>query len=309
MSPRFDALLDAIRRSSGGALRRDISDILCAVRNSPFLGIFIAAAFLITLQGAFASSAKQAQTLPAQAETTPPSQQSPTEAPAPSRAPTQTAPAGPVIVLDPGHGATDTGARGENATEKDVVLQLARSVRGVLDRQGYRVVMTRNDDSNPSYDDRAALANAYRDAVFISLHASSTGSAGTVRAYYMQFSAPISAAPVASAPAAKGAPARPAPPVALPAWEQAQRPYVTASHRLADLIQGELARAFSGSPPNSAGVPVRVLRSVTTPAVAIEISSVSTQTPELLAASGDPLGGAISRAIAAFRQTSTGGAR
>lgn len=207
-------------------------------------------------------------------------------------------------MLDPAHGGTDTGARGENATEKEVVLQIARSVRAVLERQGYRVVMTRNDDSNPSYDDRAAMANLYRDAIFISLHASSTGSAGTVRAYYMQFAAPISAAPVASAP-----PARPAPPVALADWEQAQRPYVAASHRLADLIQSELAQAFSGSPPTSAGVPVRALRSVTAPAVAVEVSSVSTQTPDLLIASGEPLGSAIARAIAAFRQASIGGTR
>lgn len=293
----------------GGAIRRGISDILCAVRNSPLLGIFIAAASLITLQGAFASTLQEPQTLPAQTETTPPPQQSPTEIPAAPKTPTQTAPAGPVIVLDPAHGGTDTGARGENATEKDVVLQLARSVRVALERQGYRVVMTRNDDSNPSYDDRAAMANAYRDAIFISLHASSTGSSGTVRAYYMQFAAPISAAPVASGGTANGAPARPAPPVPLAAWEQAQRPYVAASHRLADLIQSELAQAFSGSPPNSAGVPVRALRSVTTPAVAVEISSVSTQTPDLLTASGDPLGGAISRAIGAFRQAGTGGTR
>jgi N-acetylmuramoyl-L-alanine amidase len=307
MSPRFEALMRCSMRFvvvRGGAIRRDISDILCAVRNSPFLGIFIAAAILFTFLGAFASTAQQVQTPAAQTEATPTPEQSPAETPAASKTPTQTTPAGPVIVLDPAHGGTDTGARGENATEKDVVLQLARSVRAALERQGYRVVMTRNHDSNPSYDDRAAMANLYRDAIFISLHASSTGSAGTVRAYYMQFSAPISTAPAASA-----VPARPAPPVALAAWEQAQRPYVTASHRLADIMQGELAQAFSGSPPNAAGVPVRALRSVTTPAVAVEIASVSTQTPDLLTASGEPLGGAISRAIAAFRQAGTGGTR
>jgi N-acetylmuramoyl-L-alanine amidase len=312
MSPRFEALMRCSMRFVAvrcGAIRRDISDILCAVRNSPFLVILITAAFLVTFLGAFASTARQVQTPAAQTEATPPPEQSPAETPAAPKPPTQTAPSGPVIVLDPAHGGTDTGARGENATEKDVVLQLARSVRAALERQGYRVVMTRNDDSNPSYDDRAAMANAYRDALFISLHASSTGSAGTVRAYYMQFSAPVSAAPVASAAPANSGSAKAAPPVALAAWEQAQRPYVTASHRLADIMQAELAQAFSGSPPNAAGVPVRALRSVTTPAVAVEISSVSTQTPDLLTASGEPFGGAISRAIAAFRQASGGGTR
>jgi N-acetylmuramoyl-L-alanine amidase len=207
------------------------------------------------------------------------------------------------MVIDPAHGGTDAGARGENAVEKDIVLQLARSVRVALERQGYRVVMTRNDDSNPSYDDRAAMANAYRDSIFITVHVSSTGSAGTVRAYYMQFAAPVSAP--ASA-AATGAPARPA---ALAAWTEAQRPFVPASHRLADFMQGEFVQAFSGSPTASAAVPVRALRSVTAPAVAIEVSSVSTETPDVLAASGEPVGSAIARAIAAFRQASIAGTR
>ena len=115
----------------------------------------------------------------------------------------------------------------------------------------------------------------------------------------MLFSAPA-APPDATA---AGAPsARPAPPVALVSWAEAQRPYVAASHRLADLIQGELARTFAGSPSNSESVPVRALRSVTGPAVAVETSSISTETPDALTASGEPLGNAIARAIMAFRQ-------
>jgi N-acetylmuramoyl-L-alanine amidase len=208
-------------------------------------------------------------------------------------------------VIDPAHGGTDAGARGENAVEKDIALQLARSLRVTLERQGYRVAMTRNDDSNPSYDDRDAAANAYRDAIFISVHVSSTGSAGTVRAYYMQFAAPVSPGPLPAA----GPAARPASPVALAPWTEGQRPYVAGSHRLADFVQGELAQAFPGSPPASAAVPVRTLRSVTAPAVAIEISSVSTEAPESLAASGERLGAAIARAIGAFRQASVGGTR
>lgn len=211
-----------------------------------------------------------------------------------------------MIVLDPAHGGTDTGARGETEVEKDVVLQIARSVRAGLERRGYRVVLTRNDDSNPSYDDRAAVANAYRDVIFVSLHVASTGADGTVRTYYTQFSAPVLSAPVATAAEARNP--NPAPPRLLP-WDQAQRPFVDASHRLADLIQGELAQAFSGSPPASAAVPVRALRSVTSPAVAIEISSVSTPTPGLLTAAAGPLAEAIALATAALRPASAQGLR
>jgi N-acetylmuramoyl-L-alanine amidase len=270
---------------------RDISDILCAVRKSLFVAVLIAGVAV------FAS-----QTLRAAGRISPPPQQ---ETPAPAPAPAQpSAPVGSVIVLDPAHGGTDSGARGESIVEKDIVLQMARTVRAELERQGYRVVMTRNDDSNPSYDDRAAVANAHRDAIFISLHVSSTGAPGTVRAYYNQFGAPPPPAPVAANSKSSNPPAS-----QLTVWEEAQRPYLDASRRLADLIQGELAQAFSSSPPTSTGVPVRALRSVAAPAVAVEISSVSTPTPDLLTASALPLGAAIARAIAASRQASPGGTR
>jgi N-acetylmuramoyl-L-alanine amidase len=269
------------------AERRDISDILCAVRNSLLVvGLILAVAVFPT-----APHSTAAQTSPA---------------PIPESTQQPPAPAGPVIVLDPAHGGTDTGARGETEVEKDVVLQIARSVRAGLERHGYRVVLTRNDDSNLSYDDRAAVANAFRDVIFVSLHVASTGADGTVRTYYTQFSAPIVSAPVPTAADAKIP--NPAPPRLLP-WDQAQRPFLDASHRLADLIQGELAQAFSGSPPAAAAVPVRALRSVTSPAVAIEISSVSTPTPGLLTASAGPLADAIALATAALRPASSQGPR
>lgn len=193
-------------------------------------------------------------------------------------------------MLDPAHGGTDSGARGQaGVAEKDIVLDLARSVRSELERNGFRVLMTRSDDSSPSYDDRAAVANAQHDAVFISLHVASTGAPNTVRAYYEQFAAPF---PPAAAPPA---------PTSLPAWDEAQRPYVDASHRLADLTQTQLATSFSASPVTSTGVPIRGLRSVAAPAIAIEVSSVSVPDPNSLATSASPLAGAIVHALQAFR--------
>jgi len=253
-----------------------------------------------------AASRQQTQASPAPLAQEAPPPASPQATTTPQGPLPATAPSGPVIVLDPAHGGTDMGARGEAATEKDVVLQIARTVRAALERQGFRVILTRNDDSNPSYDDRAAVANAFRDSIFISLHASSTGTAGTVRAYSMRFATP--AAAFAAAAAVSGAPppqSRPAPPVALASWEDAQRPYVPGSRRLADMMQNEFSQAFAGSPSVSETAPVRALRSVTGPAVAVEISSVSAETPEALVASADPLGNAIARAIGVFRQSGT----
>jgi len=228
-----------------------------------------------------------------------PQQAEPPQAPAPA-APA----AGPVIVLDPAHGGTDTGARGENGVvEKDLVLQVARVVRAELARQNFRVVVTRDDDSNPSYDARAAVANARRDAIFISFHIASTGTANTARAYYDQFWTPV------SAPADAGA-KPPNPPVnSLTPWQEAQRPYTDASHRLAGFIQIQLAQLLAGSPAASTGGAIRELRSVAAPAVAVELSSISATTPDALRNAAGPLATAIARAVTIYRVSSMAGAK
>ena len=213
--------------------------------------------------------------------------------------PQEPAHSGPTIVLDPAHGGTDTGARGENGVlEKDIVLAYARMAKSDLERQGYRVVMTRNDDSDPSYDDRAAVANAYRDAIFISFHVSSTGKIGTARVYSYQF---------ASQPEsdATGDARRPAPTGLIP-WQEAQRPHVDVSRRFADLVQTQLAERFTASPSMSLQYAVRELRSVASPAVAIEISSVAAGDMNSLLAMGSQVSGAIVHSAVVFRATGNG---
>ena len=273
--------------------------MLSAVRGS-----FLFASFLI-VAAAIVAAAPQS-TLSSQAAPPPTAQGG-----LPQSAPSQPVYSGPVIVLNPAHGGTDTGARGENgAIEKDIVLQFARAIRIELVRQGYRVVMTRDDDSDPSYDDRAEMANSYRDAIFISLHVSSTGMPSIARAYYYRFWNPIP--PVNSPVAATGATAQPiiraTPSATLTPWNEAQRPHEEESHRLADQIQLQLAQSFAGSPAVSQGVAVRGLRSVAAPAVAIEISSVSVNAASLTAMA-EPLAACILKGLEAFRAPNSAGAK
>jgi N-acetylmuramoyl-L-alanine amidase len=211
----------------------------------------------------------------------------------PAAAPAPPVHVGPTIVIDPAHGGTDNGAQGPSGTvEKDVVLRFARQIRAEFERQGFRVVMTRNDDSNPSYEDRAAVANAYRDAVFISVHVSSTGKIGTAHAYSYQ--SPNAAVGTTGSPANTT-------PKSLVVWEEAQRPYMDTSHRLADLLQTELAQRFPGSVGTSRAFAIRELRSVSAPAIAIELSSVAVPDPNMLVAMGYPLAGALVRSVQLFR--------
>jgi N-acetylmuramoyl-L-alanine amidase len=310
--------------SRGGALSPDISAILLPVRKFflPLIVLFVAAVCVSLPLGAQTSASHaplmaRAAAQQAPAPSQPPQTQQPQSAAQAARPNTaqqftrtsQPAMPLPMIVLDPAHGGTDTGARGENGlAEKDVVLQIARTLQAQLLTHGYHVVMTRSDDSNPSYDDRAAVANAYRNAVFITIHVGSSGKMGTVRAFYDQFWSPAQAAPSSSQVPALAQGAKTGAIASLPAntlisWHEAQRPYVEASHRLADILQLEFAQTFQSSPVTSTAVPLRDLRSVAGPAVAIEISNISaTNADELLEFSG-PLSMAIERAVQNFRQT------
>lgn len=211
-----------------------------------------------------------------------------------------------MIVLDPAHGGTDTGARGETgAIEKDLVLDYARMARAELQSEGFHVVMTRDDDSNPSYADRAAIANSYRNAIFISLHISTTGTFATVHTYYYQFGS----APTARSDGTNGKTAGAAEPTtSLVPWEGAQLTQVGASERLAAALQAQLGQRFSGSSATPTPAAVRELRSVDAPAVAIEVASVSVKDPNSLAGFAGPIAVAIARGVQAFRTTSAEGA-
>jgi N-acetylmuramoyl-L-alanine amidase len=193
--------------------------------------------------------------------------------------------------------------------EKDLVLQIVRTMRAELEQRGYRVITTRNDDSNPSYDDRAGTANAYPGAVFVSIHISSTGTPGTVRAYCDRFGTLIAPTPGDAGVIGVAEQGASPPPGGLIDWHEAQRPFVEASHRLASLIQVQLTQFFPGSPIVSAADAIRGLRSINGPAVAIEISSVSASSPDSLKATAAPLARAIASSVGAFRQGGASGAR
>lgn len=75
-----------------------------------------------------------------------------------------------VVVLDPGHGGRDKGAFWGGVRESTLNLKVARRVATELRSRGVKVVMTRNSDRYVSYRQRAAVANRYRNAIFVSIH-------------------------------------------------------------------------------------------------------------------------------------------
>ena len=79
------------------------------------------------------------------------------------------------IVIDPGHGGRDPGARGRRGTEeKDITLKVALKLRDLLSRQpGVRVLMTRERDRFVELEDRAKYANGQEADLFVSIHVNS----------------------------------------------------------------------------------------------------------------------------------------
>lgn len=78
----------------------------------------------------------------------------------------------PLIVLDAGHGGHDPGASGAAGEhEKDVALAAAQELSALLQARGYRVRLTRSDDSFVPLNQRVERARAWGADLFLSLHA------------------------------------------------------------------------------------------------------------------------------------------
>ena len=78
--------------------------------------------------------------------------------------------AGKVVVLDPGHGGSDSGATGHGLQEAVLVMDLAARLEGRLTAVGVQTLLTRGPDSCPDDAYRAGLANRARADLVLSLH-------------------------------------------------------------------------------------------------------------------------------------------
>ena len=78
------------------------------------------------------------------------------------------------IVIDAGHGGTDYGAIRGEINEKDIVLDVAKKVQKELVKQGHIVIMTRNDDTYISLQDRVDTAQNMNADIFVSIHVNSS---------------------------------------------------------------------------------------------------------------------------------------
>jgi N-acetylmuramoyl-L-alanine amidase len=105
------------------------------------------------------------------------------------------------VVVDPGHGGSDTGTIGPNGLmEKDLVLDVARRLGALIEeRLGAEVAYTRSEDVSVPLEERTALANQKNADLFLSIHANSgVASAAGSETYYLNFTTSRSAMDVAA---------------------------------------------------------------------------------------------------------------
>lgn len=119
----------------------------------------------------------------------------PTPAPTPEPTPAPVVKNGkPLVVLDPGHNysVTDTGATGCGLREQDITYAIASRVKPLLERNGFTVVMTRNnltdnvstESVSASLHRRADIANDANADLFLSIHCNAGGGSGTETYYF-----------------------------------------------------------------------------------------------------------------------------
>jgi N-acetylmuramoyl-L-alanine amidase len=188
------------------------------------------------------------------------------------------------VVIDPGHGGPEVGAKGPGGTlEKDVTLGIARKLRASLTSNlGLQAFLTRDGDVEVPLDERTAIANNYKADLFISIHANASRSHGAAgsEVYFLAYQASDDesrrvAQEESGAPAVDPSAAPAGSDLALILWDMAQAEHLEESSSLASRLQEELAGATGHETRGVKQAPFRVLVGAAMPAVLVEVAFIS----------------------------------
>ncbi len=189
------------------------------------------------------------------------------------------------IVIDPGHGGIENGAKGKfGAAEKDITLAISLKLKTIIERNfAFRVVLTRDRDIDRSLEDRAAVANNNKAYLFISIHANSSyrkNARGSEtyflslnatdeearRLAYLENNEPDLEDQIASEEEDD---------IKMILWNMAQAAYLKQSSQLAESIQIQLNVLLKTRNRGIKQAPFKVLTGVACPAVLVEVAFIS----------------------------------
>lgn len=75
-----------------------------------------------------------------------------------------------LVVIDAGHGGSDTGSKQYGLVEKDITLDIALRLYDILKKSGVDTYMIRNTDVFIDHKERILLANNMNASLFLSIH-------------------------------------------------------------------------------------------------------------------------------------------
>jgi N-acetylmuramoyl-L-alanine amidase len=105
------------------------------------------------------------------------------------------------IVIDPGHGGHDPGAKGRGVNEAELVLDVTLRLEKLLQKvPGVEVILTRRNDDYIPLPQRTAIANREGADLFLSIHANASPNpqAHGIETYFLNFANNVSAAAIAA---------------------------------------------------------------------------------------------------------------
>jgi N-acetylmuramoyl-L-alanine amidase len=240
----------------------------------------------ITISPATAGSAAQ-NAAPSPPGSVPPGPAGPAMPVTTAQPPTVAPSSGPPVyrryfaVLDASHGGDDHGETLSSALlEKDVTIALARSLRQELESRGITTLVLRDSDANLSLDQRAIFANADHAAIYVALHAASSGHGVRVYTALLPY----------------GEDDR----LPFRSWTTAQHAWLPLSHSTASAVAAELQKRQI--PVRILAAPLRPLNDITGAAIAVEVAPQGSDLSQLTAPDYQQLiTGAVATAIAATR--------
>jgi N-acetylmuramoyl-L-alanine amidase len=189
------------------------------------------------------------------------------------------------IVIDAGHGGTESGTRGPNGLlEKGVCLEVALRLGQIIEDNlpGTDVIYTRSDDQSLSPQRRVAIANESDADLFISIHADSPADSQGLQVYYSAEDTKKESAASESGDAIG-----------------------RASLQLAGDVESSLAQVFAlkretTPKPASAQPPFAILNGIHVPAIVAEIPFSENDSPLLDPAQRQRLAEGLYRGVATF---------
>jgi N-acetylmuramoyl-L-alanine amidase len=201
------------------------------------------------------------------------------------------------VVIDPGHGGLETGAKGKFGNlEKDITLAISLKLKALIEKDmGFEVVLTRDRDVDVSNENRSAIANNRKAGLFISIHANGSvqRKAAGSETFFLSLNATdeetrrLAYLENNSSELQSRIDPSSDDDLMMILWDMAQNAYIKESSRLAELVQGELDAMLGTRNRGIKQAPFKILTGVACPAILVEAAFISNPDEEQKLASDE----------------------